>query len=313
MERKVGFESLNDEIFQSQLKAKYKSQIFIGNYVEKRLCESLKCYRDVIVVNSNTEKDFIKDLNELLVQLNERTSQQVSIGIAAAPYDHYTILTELDDGVPFGKFWFQVIDGWQLADSSVFIFFFFVSQIKTIKFRFNEVQIKLKKLRSIEDADAKTFAEMLRATTKVTKGEDESGSSGLDDAAEQWKALFEFWKSEAFAAVAWFLSISINRRTITETIRFISLVIVSLFAGSTQIVKYFGIFGIKLIERTTWLAHVLTPVALGLIDLVSKIIGGLYLLIAMIWKDSIGARRPPGNAIEADPRHRQREAIRYNN
>lgn len=132
MERKVGFESLNDEIFQSQLKAKYKSQIFIGNYVEKRLCESLKCYRDVIVVNSNTEKDFIKDLNELLVQLNERTSQQVSIGIAAAPYDHYTILTELDDGVPFGKFWFQVIDGWQLADSSVFIFFSSFRRLKPL-------------------------------------------------------------------------------------------------------------------------------------------------------------------------------------
>jgi hypothetical protein len=75
-----------------------------------------------------------------------------------------------------------------------------------------------------------------------------------------------------------------------------------------------GIFVIKLIERTTWLAHVLTPAALGLMELFSKIIGGFYLLVAMIWKDSIGARRPiPGNAIEADPRRREQQAIRYNN
>jgi hypothetical protein len=57
---------------------------------------------------------------------------------------------------------------------------------------------------------------------------------------EQWKTLYDFWKREISAFVAWVLSISINRQTITETLRFVSLVIVSLFAGSTQIVKYLG-------------------------------------------------------------------------
>lgn len=74
---------------------------------------------------------------------------------------------------------------------------------------------------------------------------------------------------------------------------------------------------IKLIERTTWLVHALTPFALALLDVCSKIVGGLYLLIAMIWRDSTGgARRPlnPNNAIRDRPQSRQRpEAIRYNN
>lgn len=184
-------------------------------------------------------------------------------------------------------------------------------QIKTIKFRFNEIQIKLKKLRSIDDADAKTFTEKLRAATKAPDCDDSSSTDA--DALEQWRVLFEFWKREISAAIAWFLSISINRQTIIETLRFISLVIVSMFAGSTQIVKYLGIFAIKLIERTTWLAHVLTPFALGLLDLCSKIIGGLYLLIAMMWRDSVGAQRPPPQAIEAGSRQRHHQAIRYNN
>lgn len=135
----------------------------------------------------------------------------------------------------------------------------------------------------------------------------------MDDVMKQWRTLYEFWKTEVSAAAAWFLSITINRQTITETLRFILLLIVSLFAGSTQIIKYLGIFGIKLIERLTWLAYALTPVALGFIDLCSKIIGGFYLLVAMIWRDSTGTRRQPNNAIGAAPRGRQQEAIRYNN
>ena len=170
----------------------------------------------------------------------------------------------------------------------------------------------MKKLRPIDDSETPKFSEKLRASTKVTKDDDKEV---LDGAIEQWRTLYEFWKREISAAVAWFLSISINRQTILETLRFISLLVVSLFAGSTQIVRYLGIFVIKLIERTTWLAHVLTPFALGLLDLISKIIGGLYLLIAMIWRDSVGTRRPlpdGSNAIEAGPRQKQ-QAIRYNN
>lgn len=178
--------------------------------------------------------------------------------------------------------------------------------------------MKLKKIRSVEDSDNRTFAEKLKETTKVhddSKNSDSSNQSNnnVDDALEPWKILYDFWSRELSAGVAWLLSLSINRQNILETLRFISLVIVSLFAGSTQIVKYAGIFIIKLIERTTWLVQTLTPIALAIIDVCSKIVGGLYLLIAMIWRDSTGgARRPlnPNNAI----RDRQRPAaIRYNN
>lgn len=127
----------------------------------------------------------------------------------------------------------------------------------------------------------------------------------------EWRILYDFWKRELSAAVAWVLSVAINRQTVTETLRFFSLIIVSIFAGSTKIIKYLGIFTIKLIERTTWLAHVLTPFAMGVLDLISKIVGGFYLLIAMIWRDSVGApRRPLNNAIEAGQRQKQ-ESILY--
>lgn len=112
MERKVGFETLNqalnDEIFQSQIKAKYKSKIFIGYFKEKRLCEKLKCYRDSIVIDTKVEHEFAKDLDCLSTELNAQfRSNNVFIGLTKVE-ENYTISTEVDEELPFGKYWFQV-------------------------------------------------------------------------------------------------------------------------------------------------------------------------------------------------------------
>lgn len=106
MDRRVGFESLNDEAFQSQLKAKYKSKVFIGSYFEKRLVIPLKCYRDFIQIDEN-EKEFAKDLESMLAELSNFYRGQVFVGIAK-PDENFTLCTELEEETAFGKYWFQV-------------------------------------------------------------------------------------------------------------------------------------------------------------------------------------------------------------
>lgn len=107
MDRKVGFETLNDEIFQSQLKSKYKSKIFIGYFKEKRLCQALKCYRDLIIVDNKAEKEFSQDLENFVKEVSDQNRAQVFVGVTKID-DDYTIWTEIEDDVPFGKYWFQV-------------------------------------------------------------------------------------------------------------------------------------------------------------------------------------------------------------
>lgn len=107
MERKLGFDFLNYEIVQSQLKAKYKSKIFIGNFKEKRLNETLKCYRDIIVIDNKAEKEISKDLESFINDINEQSRGQVYIGVVTGDRN-CTIWTELDEDLPFGKYWFQV-------------------------------------------------------------------------------------------------------------------------------------------------------------------------------------------------------------
>lgn len=107
MDRKMGFESLNDEIYQSQLKTKYKSKIFIGYFKEKRLCEPLKVYRDLIIIEKKIEHEFVKDLENFVLEVNGQVRGQVHVGVTKVE-DDFTIWTELDENTAFGKYWFQV-------------------------------------------------------------------------------------------------------------------------------------------------------------------------------------------------------------
>lgn len=127
MQNKLGFETLNDEIFQSQLKAKYKSKVFIGSFQEKRLCEALKVYRDTIYIDSKNEKDIVKDLNQLLTELREHvTTSRVFVGITQTE-ESCTIWTEVEDQLPFGTYWFQVSN---MNRQSTYQFTFYVIQCR---------------------------------------------------------------------------------------------------------------------------------------------------------------------------------------
>lgn len=256
MENKV-FEA--DEIIQSKIKTKFKGKVFIGTYVEKRLCDALMQYRDVVVVDKAENKDGQLDLDSFLTEIRTMSSAGCQVLLFISGDGNFDIWTELDDDAAFGKYWFQVnIYVHSNQNRQIVYITNFLSQIKTIKFRFNEIQIKLKRLRSIdEDNSKKSFTHMLRLATGC------SSTANELNAVSEWRTLYEFWKQELAAAVTWMLSIVVNLHTITETLRFVMLLIVSLFAGSTQIIKYLGFFAINLIERTTWLVYVLTPLALG--------------------------------------------------
>lgn len=44
-------------------------------------------------------------------------------------------------------------------------------------------------------------------------------------------------------------------------------------------------------EEFSKLMHVMMPFLLRCLDLINKAIGGFYILIAMVWRDSIGSNR----------------------
>lgn len=106
MDQKLGFELLNDEIFQSNVKAKLKSKLFIGDYKSKSLCEALKTYRDIVDIDV-AETEILNDLNEFLSELASTQRGQIFCGITKNE-ESLRLWTELDEETAFGKYWFQV-------------------------------------------------------------------------------------------------------------------------------------------------------------------------------------------------------------
>lgn len=108
MDKKYGFDSLNDEIFQANVKTKFKSKLFIGDFQSKRLCEPLKCYRDVIEIDKKSEIEICNDLESLLNDTIESATRGSAFVGTTKNAESYLIWTELDEEIAFGKYWFQV-------------------------------------------------------------------------------------------------------------------------------------------------------------------------------------------------------------
>jgi hypothetical protein len=267
--QKFGFDGINDEILQSNCKQLIKTKIFLGEFKEKRYNEDLKDYRDLIVIDSQAESEIVQDLEKIQKNLIEYRSygQRISnkklfFGFTAAPDDlslnlsllggpcNVCLWTELDscdnNVLPFGKYWFQV---------------------RTIKFKDNEISVRLKVLRSVQDTDhSRTFSEKVKAASK------KDGIEPGDEFVAQLKAICRIWKKEFSEGLVLLLA-SINRQTIKDSLKFFSLLVISLTAGLISSIRYIGVFTIKFMEQLNWFIHVSTPVFLAVIDMFTKIIG----------------------------------------
>jgi len=266
-------QSTNDETTQMQQFCKnlIKTKIFIGNYIQRRYVEKIDAYRDIIVIN-NSEVELQEDLGKVKVKI-ESQNPDTWIGITNANYniiesgDSWCIWTEIDT-LPFGMYWFQ---------------------IKTIRFRENEVQIKIKTIRPINTNDY----------NNINVNKSKLSTSETIVIADDWYELFYSWKNSINELGFTFLKTSINRNTFAAIFKFCCLLILSISAGSVHGVKYLGFFTLRLINELTKLIHVLTPLFLGVLDLITKIIGGFYILLSMIWRDSVRPtpRPVPHNSI----------------
>uniref|UniRef100_A0A7G3B7R5 Uncharacterized protein n=2 Tax=Lutzomyia longipalpis TaxID=7200 RepID=A0A7G3B7R5_LUTLO len=66
-------------------------------------------------------------------------------------------------------------------------------------------------------------------------------------------------------------------------------------------VRAIGEFGLRFMAETRRCFNTLMPLFLGIIDFFTKIVGGFYMLIAMIWRDSINLRGAGRNNLRALP------------
>lgn len=287
--KKLGFQQINEEIFLSSLKSSIKSKIFLGEFTEKRYADPLKDYRDVILIDKRAETEIVKDFERMKSEISEfynnrnegipffgYSSEAPGCDTSLFGSNSCCLWTELDADLPFGKYWFTV---------------------KTVKFRENEITVKIKCLRPVSDSDQQRTTSSEKSKHKNAE-EATTDKKNETDFVQEWKALLENWKTELNQSLLQLLA-SINRRNIVESAKFISFLLISFLTFLIASVKYIGIFTIKLMEQLNYFIHVSSPFLLAVVDLISKICGAFFILITMIWRDSTQPRRPQPQRAEA--------------
>ncbi|XP_050348864.1 uncharacterized protein LOC126772509 [Nymphalis io] len=230
-----------------------KSRIFLGRYLERRLIDQRIGYRDVVLV-SPAEVDLKRDLEEAQHKLRTIYPSIHWIGISDSEVLGHTsgicLWTEIDNQ-PFGPFWFQ---------------------IKNIKFRDIEIIVMLKCVRHITDS----YLEIEPILTGAVKKPIHT--------SEGKQMTIESAISDTYGDIAKQFKGALSIKNAKEFLTFLFAFVIAIFTGSTAFINFIGNFILALVREMSILIKNSTPMFLGFLDFLSKIVGGFYILIAMFFK-----------------------------
>lgn len=323
--------SPQEEALQSLCKKLLKSRFFRGYYEERRFVDAVGGYRDIIGLHRGE-----RDLERLLLdikcklQIFYQHTQQVWIGVTHGAFMGITpkkntldthIWIQLQE-VAFGQYWFS---------------------IKSIRFRKNEVILKLNVVRNVETetriertqlstpalmyvSDASKSALIANDSVKLLKNAPQLGEDMVSNPImiqpevlqigyEDFVNVVRDWGTTIKHAVYDFMSNDVNKDNIKDFLQFLGLVVISLLTGSVVAIKYLGTFALRFMFEFTRFTQVMTPIILKVIEAINKIVAGFYTLLAMIWKDAFMKRKMiPTQQLQDynDRPARELKAIEYN-
>lgn len=281
-------------------KVTLKNRIFLGNFQEKRYVPKLNTYKDVVVLDKNEKvlcDDFVRVRNRVL-----NCDPNVWIGFSApadvsVPTAH-CIWTTLDEENPVIRDKSSLTSTISTSDSNTIVFGEYWFQIKTLLFGTNAIEIQLKILRPVDSIVTSTSP----ISSTFTQQALEFDPSVIQQYVQEnimnvdWWGLLHRWKVSLNQILYRFASEQINLPNFIHCVGFVGAFCIGSVNALIHFIHYLGEFTLKLIYQITKLIQTLTPIVLALVNLVAKTIGGLYILLAMIWRDMFdGGNRQRGN------------------
>ncbi|CAG9772499.1 unnamed protein product [Ceutorhynchus assimilis] len=220
-----------------------KTQLFIGNFMEKRYVDPLKAYRDVVKIDSS-EKNFIQNILAVKKKVNKQLgNNSFWLGITepntvGAPVG-YNLWVTLPIEV-FGTYWFKV---------------------RTVEFLYNEIRLKLDVVRTVGDNPTCSASD-------VEDSRDFDLVTTVQDLSNNFKSgLFDFLKT------------NITLSNVKETVIFLTILTGTIIAGGINLVKYLMDYLLKFMREASSFIKVCTPIIISTMDLLRKM---LHMLLAFI-------------------------------
>lgn len=146
------------------------------------------------------------------------------------------------------------------------------------------------KIKNIKLKENKEIIFQLKILRTVDSGLDSSPTDKSDIHDDSMAKFINEWFNydykESFFKFLLNISSLITAKNIYESICFLSALLLALGMGMIKALHYIGDYSLKLTRELSILIHSSTPIILGVIDMLAKIVGGFYLLIAMVWNSS---------------------------
>lgn len=233
-------------------RAMLQGRLFIGTFIEQRHVAHLNSYRTVIVIDK-AEADLIKDLSIVrnhLKRYTERWFGYTTPDVLSAPAGH-CVWVDLTQEI-YGTYWYK---------------------IKSIRLKKKEISLRLKIIRPINELEKSPPVKIQNINAKDVVLNNEFSQNLLD------------FKQTLNNSINTFFSEILTFKNAKDSFIYISILFMTLFTGSIQLIQYLGDFTLRLLEVLSNLIKFATPIIIACINLVEKTIGGLYLLLAMLWRD----------------------------
>lgn len=289
------------------------NRIFHGDYQEKRYVNKLNAYKDLIVLNSQEKilcDDLTKVKNQILAEMPSAWfgyTTPIDVGAPAV----YCIWTTLDDTVAAVS-----VGGAQLPKNASVGFGEYWFQIKGIHLGINNIiEIQTAILRPIEPNPSVSIGPTISTLAQQAL---EVDATKIQQYVQQhivdvnWLELFQQWRTSINQMTYRFISTEITWTNFVHCVKLLGALTVAFLKWSCQFVHSLGEFTIRLIVELNKLLKTSTPIILAILNLFSKIFGGLYILVAMIWRDLFDgdsrsrknenqSQRPGGAGVRAQP------------
>lgn len=259
--------------------------LFSGWYTERRYMEAIDRYRDVLIVDS-TEAQIIKQVRYIIKKSIKIIGENSYVGVSFDEEECRMYLSNFksltspvlshENSHPFGRYWFQ-ISAVNFIQNQGFLF-------------------EIKIIRPFLSSDSQTCWQC-RLREQQAKNAPPVKIESINDALMDMRGRVSVLLSDFLLYLgdpsSW-LEKARPHLTLTKLFglcKFLVVILLALLAGLWAGLKHVANFVLRVIHELAFLVDRSTPLALGALNILSKVVGGFYLLIAMVWRD-VRAKKP---------------------
>jgi len=269
------------------LRERISGSLFSGWYTERRYVDAIDRYRDVILVDS-IEYLIIKQVKYAIRKSGKILADNCFIGLTNVDDECKLFITLGAGGAEtshaFGHYWFQLRS---------------ISFIPNIGFNL-EVVVLRQFVTTDSESCWKCKARASQPDDSPPVKIDSIGAALVDMKTRLGQVSSDVWTEVWQPQTIWAkLRPLMSVANLVHLGKLVMVLFLALLTGIVSGVKQTAQFSLKVLHELANLVDRSTPLALGALNIMSKVVGGAYLLVAMIWRDTV--KKPVGGPVPARP------------